>query len=223
METPMRFLLWQFIDSGFPSGGFAHSGGLEAAVQHGYVVDEMDLEAFALRTLSQMGRSALPLVMAAWRQPEDLPELDRLTNAFLSNPVANRASRAQGRALLTSALRLFADDSLAAIDERVGRERLAPHYAPIFGALLGAMDVSVEEAQGAFLFVTIRNVVSASIKLGLTGPYRALEIQARVAKHIDRVIADCSALGPHDIAQTAPLIDLFQSTHDRLYSRLFQS
>jgi urease accessory protein UreF len=30
-------------------------------------------------------------------------------------------------------------------------------------------------------------------------------------------------VGPLDIAQTAPLLDLFQSMHDRLYSRLFQS
>ena len=33
----MNFLVWQLIDSAFPSGGFAHSGGLEATVQHGHV------------------------------------------------------------------------------------------------------------------------------------------------------------------------------------------
>jgi urease accessory protein UreF len=27
----------------------------------------------------------------------------------------------------------------------------------------------------------------------------------------------------HDIAQTSPLIELYQATHDQLYSRLFQS
>ncbi len=48
-------------------------------------------------------------------------------------------------------------------------------------------------------------------------------IQAELSAHIDAVIHDCRAVAPHDIAQTAPLIDLFQSTHDRLYSRLFQS
>jgi urease accessory protein UreF len=31
------------------------------------------------------------------------------------------------------------------------------------------------------------------------------------------------ALGVEDVAQTAPILELFQATQDRLYSRLFQS
>src|SRR5262245_39965454 len=99
----MNYLVWQLIDSAFPSGGFAHSGGLEAAVQHGYVTDGDSARAFARQALAQCGRSALPIVSDAHRSQETLGELDRLSDVFLSNPVANRASRAQGRALLTSA------------------------------------------------------------------------------------------------------------------------
>jgi urease accessory protein len=219
----MTFILWQLIDSGFPAGGFAHSAGLEAAVQHGLVAGETDLEAFARQSLGQAGRSALPLVTAAHKQAGRLKELDRLADVFLSNPIANRASRAQGRALLASALRVFPGDALAAVEQSVRRERLAPHYAPVFGAVLGAIDADVLDAQRAFLFMTVRSVTSAAVKLGLVGPYRSQEIQSRLAEHIDRVIERWEGLGPYDIAQTAPLIDLLQSTHDRLYSRLFQS
>ena len=62
-----------------------------------------------------------------------------------------------------------------------------------------------------------------SITLGAIGAYRAQQLQAAAARKIDEVIDRCGDLDPLDIAQTAPLIDLFQSTHDRLYSRLFQS
>jgi urease accessory protein UreF len=37
------------------------------------------------------------------------------------------------------------------------------------------------------------------------------------------VLARCANLAETDAAQTAPLIDIRQGTHDRLYSRLFQS
>src|SRR5262245_21730160 len=99
----MSYLVWQLNDSSFPSGGFAHSGGLEACVQHGEVSGLEDVRSFARQSLSQAGRSVMPLVTAAHRDTKDLAKLDELCDVFLSNPVANRASRAQGRAFLTSA------------------------------------------------------------------------------------------------------------------------
>jgi urease accessory protein len=223
LDNTMNYLLWQLIDSSFPSGGFAHSGGLEAAVQHGHVAGPESLRAFTRQTLAQGGRSALPLVTAAHRRPDELPDLDGLCDVFLSNPVANRASRVQGRALLTAVARSFPHPDIAALDAGARSDRLAAHLAPSFGAVYGTLGVGLLDAQRAFLFVALRGVSSAAVRLGLVGAYEAQEIQAWAAADIDEVIQVCAHLEPHDIAQTAPLIDLFQSTHDRLYSRLFQS
>lgn len=219
----MNLLVWQLIDSGFPSGGFAHSAGLEAAVQHGHVTDSAGVRAFARQSLAQCGRSALPLVTAAYRCPEDVTQLDELCDVFLSNPIGNRASRAQGRALLTAVARSFPEAQTTPLAARVRIDAAAGHYAPLFGALFNVLDVSLIDTQRAFVFVASRSVSSAAVRLGLIGAYEAQTIQAGLAPHIETVIHKCSALAPHDIAQTAPLIDLFQSTHDRLYSRLFQS
>ena len=219
----MNFLVWQLIDSAFPSGGFAHSAGLEASVQHGHVDDGAGVRAFAGQALAQCGRSALPLVTAARRRLDDLAELDRLSDAFLSNPVANRASRAQGRALLTSVARSFESAPIAPLEMRVKSEGMAGHYAPLFGGVFKLLDVGMADTQRAFLFIFARGVASAAVRLGLVGAYRRRR-WSRISRctSIDRV-QTCGALAPHEIAQTAPLIDLFQSTHDRLYSRLFQS
>ena len=219
----MDFLVWQLIDSAFPSGGFAHSGGLEASVHHGQVADAEGVRAFATQALAQAGRSALPLVTAAHRQPADFAELDRLSDVFLSNPVANRASRAQGRALLTSVARSFPQTTVRSIEEHVRREQLAAHHAPTLGVVLSALGVSLADTQRAFLYMALRGTVTAAVRLGLIGSYEAQHVQASLAGDIDTVIRRCGELAPRDIAQTAPLIDLFQSTHDRLYSRLFQS
>jgi urease accessory protein len=79
------------------------------------------------------------------------------------------------------------------------------------------------ETQRLFLFLTGRCVASAAVRLGLVGAYDAQALQTILSRDIDAVITKYGCLQPLDIAQTAPLIDLCQSTHDRLYSRLFQS
>ena len=219
----MNFTVWQLIDSAFPSGGFAHSGGLEAAVQHGHVADSAAVHAFARQSLAQCWRAALPIVTAAHRCVDDITELDQLCDVFLSNPIANRASRAQGRALLTSVARAFPGVPAAPFEAAIRVKETAGHYAPLFGGIFRLLDVNLLDTQRAFLFIASRGVGSAAVRLGIIGAYEAQTIQAELSAHIDAVIHDCGAVAPHDVAQTAPLIDLFQSTHDRVYSRLFQS
>lgn len=215
-------IIWQLIDSAFPSGGFAHSGGLEACVQHGYVTAG-SLRAFARHSVAQAGSTSLPLVTAAHRRGEDLAALDDLAHAFLSNAVANRASRAQGRALLSSTARSFGHPAIAAIERTVRESALECHYAPIFGAVFSALDMSLRDTQRAFVFIALRGVASAAVRLGIIGAYEAQTLQASLAADIDTAVDEYGHLEPSGIAQTAPLIDLLQATHDRLYSRLFQS
>ena len=219
----MNLLVSQLIDSGFPSGGFAHSAGLEACVQHGHVIDANGVYAFATQALAQCGRSALPLVTACHAAPDSLKALDGLSDAFLWNPVANRASRAQGRALLTSVCQSFNNNPVAALEAQVRAEGMAGHHAPLFGRIFNLLDVDLADTQSAFLYIAARGVSSAAVRLGIIGAYEAQGLQRELAPHIRTIMRDCSALGPSEIAQTAPLIDLFQATHDRLYSRLFQS
>jgi urease accessory protein len=66
-------------------------------------------------------------------------------------------------------------------------------------------------------------VISAAVRLGILGVYEAQRLQRQAGFEISRVVKECDGLGPLEIAQTAPLLDLFQSTHDRVYSKLFQS
>jgi urease accessory protein len=219
----MNYLLWQLADSGFPAGGFAHSGGLEAAMQHGRVTGSAGVSAFARHAILQAGRGALPLATAAHRHPDALSDFDRLSDAFLSNPVAKRASSAQGRALLTCSARSFPDAPIAPIEDRVHRDKLDAHYAPLFGAIMNALNVALPDAQRLLLYVTGRGIGAAAVRLGLIGAYDAQELQILLAAYIESTVERFADLDPLDIAQAAPLIDLFQSTHDRLYSRLFQS
>jgi urease accessory protein len=219
----MHVLLWQLADSGFPAGAFAHSAGLEAAWQEGEVSSPVDLRRFVRDALAQAGRGMLPLLSAAHRQPDRIEPLDRLCDAFLSNAVANRASRSQGRAFLTTCVRAFGGSGLDALDLEVRRAELGAHHAPVFGAALRLLDVPILESQRLWLYSTCRGTLSAAVRLGLIGPIQAQAMQRECTPDIEAIRTRCEGLGEADIAQTAPVIDLLQSMHDRLYSRLFQS
>ena len=127
-----EWLTWQVVDSAFPTGLFAHSWGLESAWQHGEV-DSLDaLRAFVDASIVQAGHAVLPFVNAAFHAPDRLEALDQVAEAFLTNAVANRASRIQGRALAATAARVWPTDALLALKARADATRA--HVAPLSGA-----------------------------------------------------------------------------------------
>ncbi|MGK4002517.1 urease accessory UreF family protein [Sorangium sp. So ce1036] len=218
-----RWLLLQLSDSAFPVGGFAHSAGLEAAVQLGEVGPGRALSSFVVGALWQVGLGALPCVRAAHERPGDIAAIDDVCDAFLVNHVANRASRTQGRAFLATSARVFPSAEVRRLDAAVRAREAIGHHAPMFGAALGALGVPREEAQAVYLHAALRGVVSAAVRLGLVGPLEAQRLQLDSAPLLDAVLAECEGRGLDELAQPAPLLDLFGAAQDRLYSRLFQS
>ena len=212
--------LLQLADSAFPTGSFAHSAGLEAASQAGEIQSVEAVRRFARDAVWQAGWGALPLVRGAFLDPESLPRLDARAEVFLANHVANRASRTQGRAFLQTAARVFPEPMAAVQSRAVG---LKLHLAPTWGAAVAALGVDLADAQRLLLWSTARNLLSAAVRLGLVGTHEAQALLAGLGPLLDEVHADCGALGIEALAQPAPLLDLIQGTHDRLYSRLFQS
>jgi urease accessory protein len=221
MDRPWRIL--QLADSGFPTGGFAHSAGLEAATQSGRVRSASDLDAHVGQHLWNVGTSSLPFVAAAHDNPSAAAAVDHLVDAFLTSHVANRASRTQGRAFLATCAQTF---DLAPIRELASRARSGggpSHLGPMFGATLAALGVERAGALALHLYLSLRGVMSAAVRLGVVGPYEAQRIQRRHETTLDAVLAACSSLAPDDAASVAPLLDIVGATHDRLYARLFQS
>ncbi len=68
-----------------------------------------------------------------------------------------------------------------------------------------------------------RGTLSAAVRLGIVGTTDGQRLLAERACDLDRTLEASLALTIEEAAQTAPLADLWQASHDRLYSRLFQS
>ena len=218
----MNWLVWQLVDSAFPAGGFAHSYGLEAAWQQ-REVDAASLPAFVRDAIAQAGHSGLPFVLTAFDDPRRVALVDERCDAFLRNPVANRASRVQGRAWLGTVERSFPRDDVREATAAIRARSGCRHFTPIVGATLSALGVERNDAARLFLFGAARGTLSASVRLGITGTTDAQRMLSERAGDLDRTIERCSGLAIEDAAQTSPLIDLWQASHDRLYSRLFVS
>lgn len=206
--------LWQLADSAFPSGGFAHSGGLEAAYKHGLVVDQPSLEAYLESMLVQAGRQALPVIGAVLADPSRFAAADAAVEAMLLNHVQNRASRAQGRALYAAVRQAFTAEVLPVE---------AGHLWPVWGVVAAALEVSDPQARRLYLFTACRSQMSAAVRLGLIGPLRAQSLLHAMRNAVERTVVRSEGLGLDDLTSTAPILDLMQANQDRLYSRLFQS
>ena len=219
----VRWQILQIADSAFPTGGFAHSGGLEAAVQHGRARTAEDLGTYVGAHLWNVGWASLPFVTAAFEAPGEVWALDAWNDAAMTNQVANRASRTQGRAFVATCARVFDKPPLGAMAARARTRDVAAHLAPVFGASLASIGATRQETQALYLYIALRGITSAAVRLGLVGPHAAQRLQQHHGGTLDAVLGACAGLAPDEAATASPLLDVMAATHDRLYARLFQS
>ena len=223
MTADLSWRLLQIADSAFPTGGFAHSAGLEAAAHFGDTDSAERLDSHVRMHLWNTGNASLPFVAGAYERPSEVWSFDRQLDGLLLNHVANRASRTQGRAFVATCASVFAESELQALVARSRARDVACHLAPVFGASLAALGIQRRDTLALYLYLALRGVCSAAVRLGIVGPNEAQRLIRGHADTLDTVLARCASLRPGDAATTAPLIDILGATHDRLYARLFQS
>ncbi|KAF9279236.1 hypothetical protein BGZ88_000087 [Linnemannia elongata] len=132
--TAPSWLLWQFLDSALPTGGFIASNGLEAfAKLHPDATSPKDVEAYVNWSVHSCGYTNLPFVTAVWKLVDEwtlrdsqlktekgkakamksvlhrIGNIDREYDVFMNNAIQNAASRKQGDGIVMMGVKCFAD------------------------------------------------------------------------------------------------------------------
>ncbi|KAL4999068.1 hypothetical protein BDV10DRAFT_61298 [Aspergillus recurvatus] len=242
-------------DSALPLGSFAYSNGLESYIAHNKplprtITPVTSFHRFLRLSLASMGSLSLPYVLAAYRDPSDLEILDNDLDASTPCPVAQRASIAQGRALLgvwerafrstyaphngdylvkdpgvQSGIKAVADFSEAlkcSMDDELGAKG---HFAPLWGAVCLAMGMDARQSAYVFMLNHAKAVLSAAVRASVMGPYQAQSVLA--SKDLQDMITERIDRDWHtaveDAGQVVPPLDLWVGRHELLYSRIFNS
>ncbi|OVA13821.1 Urease accessory protein UreF [Macleaya cordata] len=226
-DNLLQWSQWQLIDSILPTGGFAHSFGLEAAMQARIVSGPEGLETYVIHVLENTGSLLLPFVYAATKSPNlDMwSKLDRTLEATLTNEVSRKASISQGSALLRISASVFSEvPSLKRMrDDLLGSRTVSFHHAPVFGVVCGLLGFDSGTSQRAYVFMTMRDVISSATRLNLIGPLGASVLQHQIAYVAEEIVKKWMDRPIEEACQTAPLLDTVQGCHSYLFSRLFCS
>lgn len=215
-------------DSSLPTGGFAFSGGLESSAKLGLLGRYEDLESYFRAVIEQAGEGELPYLQAAWELAApppgaDLAEVAAYYDAFLAVPTLHHASVVQGRTCLRLFGALHPDVPCEDLRAWFAAHELPPHLVLVLGLTLGRAHYSLPAAATLFLYTTVRDQLSAAIRLGLLGPTDAHTLLASLYPAMATARAAAAARPWRAATRRYPLLELAQASHPYVYAKLFQS
>ena len=227
-ETRLLSLL-HFGDSAFPTGGYAHSFGLETYCQAGIVRGREDLERFLLAQLEGSSgpcdaSAAVGVLRAATSQ--DLGAchgIDETLEAMKPVREFREASRQMGRQTLRVAAALTEDTRLVGYSGDVDRSLAPGHHAVAYGLAAAALGWTAEAAAMAYLYSSTALLVGAALRLLSMGQLEGQRVLWSLHPVIERVAHDAAARDVGDLWSFAPGIELAGIRHASLDMRLFRS
>ena len=223
------FLLLQMSDSAFPVGGFAYSYGLESAIKHNLISSSEGLREYLLTFSEQLIAFDFPFVAAAHQQSvtsinaADLKILLQAYKSMLLNPPLAKAGCVMGRNWLKICKQITNSYLLDATEEVFQKEQLTFEFPIVFGLSMQATNFTLAQTLFLYFYMSIRDQISALIRLGSAGPSMAhTELQQVLHEFTDRI--ECYIPIHYSNAyKSAYLLEVAQLSHDRVYSKLFQN
>ncbi|MFA1545915.1 urease accessory protein UreF [Actinomadura chokoriensis] len=216
----------QLTDSGFPSGLYTLSHGLEGHVQLGRAAPEdlRDLVSDLVRAAGTADAAALALAHRAvaagdW---DLLVETDRRLHAIKLNREQRRASVRTGRQVLDTAGPAFGSAPAARLAALVADGATPGTHAVVVGAVHAGLGVPVRDAVASDLYAFAASCAAATVRLGRLDFRRAQALLREVRPDLVRAAgAALAARDPRDLHASAPAADAVAAVHERAEARLF--
>lgn len=211
-------------DGRSPTGGLAHSGGVEAAARAGVVSDEATLLEMLETRLATAGLVAAGLAAAACSIAGEadfapgLTQLDIEADARMPSEAARMASRAQGRGLLRLARASWPHPVYGPGGPLGDR----PHHSLVLGvAVCAAGGTSLDAALVAAL-ASVSGPASAAVRLLGLDPIAVTGLLAQLGRRVEEIAR--AAVSAAELPSAGhPLLDVFAEHHAARSSTLFTS
>ncbi|BCA56783.1 putative urease accessory protein UreF [Nitrospira sp. KM1] len=218
----------RFLDSFFPSGGYAFSSGLEAAVQAGALTNGEGLSRYVEDLLrGGLGKREAVAVREAHDAlvSNDLARaltIDRDLDAMKIGRDSRLASRQMGRQVIRiSAEHMPVCKLLRQFQAKVETGHAFGHHAVAMGLTLAACEWPRRETVAGYLYHNAVGLVSAAMKLLPVGQREAQNLLHRWTAVIDKLSEEVLLSG--HMSFWSPVQDIYAMRHHRLESRLFRS
>ncbi|PYN01663.1 MAG: hypothetical protein DME08_01420 [Candidatus Rokuibacteriota bacterium] len=218
----------QFADGLFPSGGFAHSFGLETYAQTGAIRDASGVGEFLRAQLegSTGPADAVAAACAVRRAREaDLAgsvEIDQRLDAMKWVPEFRAGSLQMGRQTARVA-EATGDAFMAELAHAIDDGGTPGHHAVVFGAALGRHDVDPELVAAAYLHSTAALLVNAALRLVAVGQLEGQRLLASLRPLIGRLAHEAAIAEPDEMWSFTPALEIAGVRHGGLDARMFRS
>ncbi|KAF9576133.1 hypothetical protein EC968_010256 [Mortierella alpina] len=226
VSTP-SWLLWQFLDSALPTGGFIASNGLEAfAKLHPESTSPRDIEAYVNYSVHACGYTNLPFINAVWTLVDQwtlrdrelqtergkrramesvlhrIGNIDREYDVFMNNAIQNAASRKQGDGIVMMGVKCFADQLKT--PNKNSNRKTKTGWGPRYEEDMAAAAKEEEEEEGVEVEEN-ENELGPNIRI--LKPFKTLIRSEEVAGHYPIAFAMIARLLGFD------LVGPFQAQH----------
>jgi len=225
--TAANALLLHLCDSGFPTGGYAHSYGLEEMVRQGHVEDEASLLTFLQQRIQPtLSHIDLPMVRLAHsaavaNEPNVLIELDVMAGALRLSLEARDASRRIGCRRLAILRKLYENPHLDHLARAIDAGTATGHHAVVFGC--SCYQLPLRDALSGYFYQTMAGYSTAALKLIRIGQEGVHRVIAKTLSNLDETIDQSLSIDRDSIGWFDPHLDLASMLHEIANERLFIS
>ncbi|TDC55745.1 urease accessory protein [Actinomadura sp. KC345] len=216
----------QLTDSGFPSGLYTLSHGLEGHVQLG-MADAEGLRALLSDLVRAAGTGdAAALALAHRAVTADdwdlLVETDRRLHAGKLSREQRTAAVRTGKQVLETAGPAFGSAPAARLAGLVADGVTPGTHAVVVGTVHAGLGVPVRDAVASDLYAFAASCAAAGVRLGRIDFRRAQALLREVRPDLVRAAAAAlDARDPRDLHATTPAADAVAALHERAETRLF--
>ena len=223
--------LIQTTDTLFPSGGYAHSYGLEEMVALGKVQSKEDLEGFLMQEiLPSLEKLELPYLRYSVEAVEknDLEELAKINeeiSAWKLTREIRDAGNSQGAQLLRMILEIYQCPLSKKLKQLLQERGDQCQHITATALLRNKQKAPLDSSMIAWIYQAVSNFCSASIKLLRLGELACQKIIHRCinGEKIQGLLARSVEVKREEAGFFNPMLDLASARHELAFSRLFIS